>query len=84
MVAPKGPLLAKEVLEPDIKAAEDLDFWPLTTTPASIGACSMLHAPYQPSNLTLTKLIVFRLAEEAQNEQTSGGDSRAGNGRFYS
>jgi hypothetical protein len=63
VVAPKGPavdkLLAKEVLVPDIKAAEDLDFWPFTTTPASVGACSMLHAPHQPSDLTLTKLIVF-------------------------
>jgi hypothetical protein len=56
VVAPKGPavdkLLAKEVLVPDIKAAEDLDFWPFTTTPASLGACSMLHAPHQPSDLS--------------------------------
>jgi hypothetical protein len=63
VVAPERPavdkLLAKEVLVPDIKAAEDLNLGPITTTPASLVACSMLHAPHQPSDLTLTKLIVF-------------------------
>ena len=64
VVAPERPavdkLLAKEVLVPDIKAAEDLDFRPITTTPASLGAaCSSLHTPHQPSDLTLAKLIVF-------------------------
>ncbi len=39
-------LLAKEVLVPDIKAAEDLDFGPFTTTPASFGGKSLLHAPH--------------------------------------
>ncbi len=41
VVAPEWPaidkLLANEVLVPDIKANEDLDFWPFTTTPASFG-----------------------------------------------
>jgi len=63
VVAPEWPavdkLLAKKVLVPDIKAAEDLDFRPITTTSASLGACSSLHTPHQPSDLTLTKLIVF-------------------------
>ena len=63
VVAPERPavdkLLAKEVLVPDIKAAEDLDFRPITTTSASVGACSSLHTPHQPSDLTLAKLIVF-------------------------
>ena len=63
VVAPERPavdkLLAKEVLVPDIKAAEDLNLGPITTTPASFVACSMLHTPHQPSDLTLTKLIVF-------------------------
>ena len=63
MVASERPavdkLLAKEVLVPDIKAAEDLNLGPFTTTPASLGACSILHAPHQPSDLTLTKLIVL-------------------------
>jgi hypothetical protein len=39
-------LLAKEVLVPDIKAAGD--FGPFTTTPASFGGKSLLHAPHQP------------------------------------
>jgi hypothetical protein len=63
LVAPERPavdkLLAKEVLVPDIKEAEDLDFGPFTTTPASLGGKSPLHAPHQPSDLTLTKLIVI-------------------------
>ena len=63
VVAPEWPavdkLLAKKVLVPDIKAAEDLDFGPISTTPASLGACSSLHTPHQPSDLTPAKLIVF-------------------------
>jgi hypothetical protein len=63
VVAAEGPavdkLLAKKVLVPDIKAAEDLDFGPLTTTSTSFWSCSPLHAPHQPSDLTPTKLIVF-------------------------
>ena len=63
VVAPERPavdkLLAEEVLVPDIKAAEDLDLRPLLTPPASLAGCSLLHAPHQPSDLTLTKLIVL-------------------------
>ena len=44
---------------PDIKAAEDLDFGPFTTPAAALVADSLLHAPHQPLDLTLTKLIVF-------------------------
>jgi hypothetical protein len=65
VVAPKRPavdkLCAQKVLVPDIKAAKDLNLWPITTTPASLLACSSLHAPHQPSDLTLTKLIVFSI-----------------------
>ena len=39
-------LLAKEVLVPDIKAAEDLNLRPFHTTPAAFRACSLLHAPH--------------------------------------
>ena len=52
-------LLAQEVLVPDIKAAEDLNFGSFPTTPATFGACSPLHAPHQPFDLTPSKLIVF-------------------------
>jgi hypothetical protein len=62
VVAPKGPavdkLLAKEVLVPDIKAAEDLNLGPITTSATLMVAHSPLHPPHQPSDLTLTKLIV--------------------------
>ena len=65
MVAPERPavdkLLAKEVLVPDIKAAEDLDLRPVTTTPAAFGACSLLQTPHQPSDLTLPQLIVLSI-----------------------
>ncbi len=45
---------------PNIEAAEDLNLWPLMTSPASFaGIKSLLHAPYQPSDLTVTKLIVL-------------------------
>ncbi len=61
-VGPERPafdkLLAKEVLVPDIKAAEDLNLRPITT-PAAAVADSPLHVPHQTSDLTLTKLIVF-------------------------
>ena len=66
-VAPERPaldkLVANKVLVPDIKAAEDLDFWPFTD-PASAGAFvgeSQLYAPHQPSDLTFTKLIVLSI-----------------------
>jgi hypothetical protein len=52
-------LLAQEVLVPYIKAAEDLNFGSFPTTPTTFGACSLLHAPHQPSDLTPTKLIVL-------------------------
>jgi hypothetical protein len=44
---------------PNIKAAEDLNpsLWSPTT--ASLVTCSPLHTPHQPSDLTLTKLIVL-------------------------
>jgi hypothetical protein len=63
VVAPEWPavdkLCAQKVLVPNIKAAEDLNFRPFPTTPATFGACSLLHAPHQPLDVTLTKLIVF-------------------------
>ena len=52
-------LLAEKVLVPDIKAAEDLNFRSIPTTPATLRACSPLNAPHQPSDLTPTKLIVL-------------------------
>ena len=54
-------LLAKKVLVPDIKAAEDLDFWPFTTPAAALVAHSLLHAPHQPSDMTITELIVLSI-----------------------
>ena len=65
VVAPERPavdkLLAKKVLVPDIKAAEDLDFWPFTTPAAASVAHSLLHAPHQPSDMTITELIVLSI-----------------------
>ena len=62
VVGPERPavdkLLAKEVLVPDVKAAEDLNLRPVTTASAAIGTSSVLHAPNQPPNLTCGKLIV--------------------------
>ncbi len=64
VVVPERPavdkLLAKEVLVPDTKAAEDLNLGPITT-PAAVVADSPLNAPHQPLDLTLTKLIVFSI-----------------------
>jgi hypothetical protein len=57
-------LLAKKVIVPDIKAAEDLNLWPTRPTPTSLVACSPLHPPHQPSDLTPTKLIVFSIRRE--------------------
>ena len=54
-------LLAKKVLVPDIKAAEDLDFWPFTTPAAALVANSLLHAPHQPVDMTITELIVLSI-----------------------
>ncbi len=63
VVAPERPavdkLLAKEVLVPDIKAAEDMDFGPFTTTPIADGdkvaqsPCSR-QLPYDSVRLTST------------------------------
>ena len=65
VVAPERPavdkLLAKKVLVPDIKAAEDLDFGPVTTSAAVSVALSLLHAPHQPSDKTPTELIVLSI-----------------------
>ena len=65
VVAPERPavdkLLAKKVLVPDIKAAEDLDFGPVTTTAAASVAHSLLHAPHQSSDMTVTELIVLSI-----------------------
>ena len=88
MVGPKRPavdkLCAQEVLVPDIKAAEDLNLGPFTTS-AAVVADSLLHAPHQPSDLTPTKLIVFPIRRRKLKARgTSGGDSRADNGQFFS
>ncbi len=45
-------LLAKEVLVPDVKAAEDLNLGPLATTPAAQETHTRRHAPHQLLNLT--------------------------------
>ena len=62
MVGPERPavdkLRAKEVLVPDVKAAEDLNLRPLATTPAALGTRALLHAPHQQPNLTFGELIV--------------------------
>jgi hypothetical protein len=64
VVAPERPavdkLLAEEVLVPNIKAAKDLNLGPVTTT-AAVVADSPLHAPHQPSDLTLPQLIMFTI-----------------------
>ena len=46
---------------PNIKAAEDLNLRPFMTPPAALMAYSLLHTPQQPSDLTLTKLIVLSI-----------------------
>ncbi len=51
-------LLAKEVLVPDVKAAEDLNLRPLPTAAAALETSTLLHAPHQPPNLTFGELIV--------------------------
>ena len=62
MVALERPavykLHPKEVLVPDVKAAEDLNLRPLATTPAALGTSTVLHAPHQLPNLTFGELIV--------------------------
>ena len=51
-------LRAVEVFVPDVEAAEDLNLRPLATAPAALGTRTLLHAPYQPPNLTFGELIV--------------------------
>jgi hypothetical protein len=46
---------------PDIKAAKDMNFWPFNRTTAALVAHSPLHAPHQPSDLSLSKLIMFTI-----------------------
>jgi hypothetical protein len=67
VVAPERPavdkLLAKKSpcgrLVPDIKAAEDLNLGPIASPATILVAHSRLHAPHQPSDQTLTKLVVL-------------------------
>ncbi len=67
VVAPERPavdkLLAQEVLVPDIKAAEDLNLGPVSTTPATILACSALHAPILHWSVSAKLPFVFLLLE---------------------
>ena len=60
---PVDKLLAKKVLVPDIKAAEDLEFRPFTTSAAAgaFVAESLLHAPHQPSDMTVMELFVLSI-----------------------
>jgi len=62
VVGPERPavdkLLAEEVLVTDVKAAEDLNLRPLATASAALKPHTLLHAPYQPQNLTFGELIV--------------------------
>ncbi len=48
---------------PDIEAAEDLNLWPFATPPTAFVTLSLQHAPQQPSDLTLTKLIVLSIRQ---------------------
>jgi hypothetical protein len=63
MVAPERPavdkLLAKEVFVSNVHAAEDLNFRPVATAASTIVAKSLLHAPHQPSDVMLIKLIML-------------------------
>ena len=43
---------------PDVKAAEDLNLWPLATAPAALETLTLLHAPHQQPNLTFGELIM--------------------------
>ena len=62
VVGPERPavdkLHAKEVLVPDVKAAEDLNLRPLATAPTALGTSTVLHAPHQQPNLTFGELIM--------------------------
>jgi len=62
VVAPRPPavdkLLAQKVLVPNVQAAEDLNLWPFTATSTTLRARPLQHAPHQPSDLMLIKLIM--------------------------
>ena len=51
VVGPKWPaldkLLAEKVLVPNVKAAEDLNLWPLATASSALETHTLLHAPNQ-------------------------------------
>jgi hypothetical protein len=51
-------LLAEKVLVPNIEATKDLNLRPFTAASTAFRARSLQHAPHQPSNLMLIKLIV--------------------------
>ena len=52
-------LLSEEILVTYVKAAEDLDLSPVLTPASTLGTCTMLQAPHQPSNITAIKLFVL-------------------------
>jgi hypothetical protein len=62
VVAPRPPavnkLLAQKVFMPNVQTAEDLNLWPIETASAAFGAGSLQHAPHQPSDLMLIKLVM--------------------------
>jgi len=62
VVAPRPPavdkLLAQKVLVPNVQAAEDLNLWPFAAASTAFRARPLQHAPHQPSDLMLIKLIV--------------------------
>ena len=67
VMASKGPkrpavdkLFAKEVFVSNVHAAEDLYLKPVSTSPSTV-ADSLLHAPNQPSNVMLMKLIMLAI-----------------------
>ena len=62
VVAPERPavdkLNAEEVLVPNIKTAENMNLGPFMTTSAALNARSLLHAPHQPPDMMLVKLVM--------------------------
>ncbi len=62
MVSSRPPavdkLLAKNVLVPNIQAAKDLNLGPIEAPSAALRGRSLQHAPHQPPDLMLIKLIV--------------------------
>jgi hypothetical protein len=43
---------------PNIKTAENMNLGPFMTTSAALNARSLLHAPHQPPDMMLVKLIM--------------------------